>query len=73
MDLKDDQHKLSFFHHKKLWFEVVDIAAKPTIGRMAFGLVWWLDIVKWRDPRRKSSGGSSHCEHGVVAIHEVWT
>ena len=33
MDLKDDQHKLSFFfHQKKLWLELVDIAAKPKIG-----------------------------------------
>ena len=62
MDLKDDQHKLSVFFPKKLWLELVDIAAKPKIGRMAFGLVWWLDIVKWRDPHRKSSRGSSHCE-----------
>ena len=36
--------------------------SSQTKNRMAFGLVWWLDIVKWRDPHRKSSRGSSHCE-----------
>lgn len=66
---------LSFFHGFERWpaqaeffFPSKEAVAwtgrhsSQTKNRMAFGLVWWLDIVKWRDPHRKSSRGSSHCE-----------